>query len=232
MRCGRCSEVAIRGAAFLLTFAALLSVARAQVGPCAPDGHNGLVCGTGVGGARVVDGSVSPSNRFALAWSSKKTGPLDQNIDNWPYDLEDMVIRIVDGAVLARVPGIYFDTDQLHSNHESETGSWSPDSHYLAGDRLIGPVDLNTIVEPALRARLRDSGRDDKGYDLQLLEDSHTGNPVITVDRHGVIRTQAMLHVAHSELQRTYDVVLEIVQKGAALDAKLVSVKVSRQQPW
>jgi hypothetical protein len=237
---------------FALAIASTLAgAAQAQVAPCVPDGHNGLVCGTGIGGARVVDGSVSPSKRFALAWSSKKTGPLDQNVDNWPYDLEDMVIRIADGAVLARVPGIFFDTGQLHSNHESETGSWSPDSHYLVesvqdryatprfelyaiepDDRLIGPVDLNKIVEPVLRARLRASGRDDKGYYLQLLEDSHTGNPVITVDRHGVIRTQAMLHVAHSELQRTYDVALKIVQKGSALDAKLVSVKVSRQQPW
>jgi len=237
---------------FALAIASTLAgAAQAQVGPCVPDGHNGLVCGTGVGGARVVDGSVSPSKRFALAWSSRKTGPLDQNVDNWPYDLEDMVIRISDGAVLARVPGIFFDTGQLHSNHESETGSWSPDSHYLvesvqdryatprfelyaieSGDQLIGPVDLNKIVEPVLRARLRDSGRDDEGYYLQLLEDSHTGNPVITVDRHGIIRTQAMLHVAHSELQRTYDVALKIVQKGAALDAKLVSAKVSRQQPW
>jgi hypothetical protein len=226
-------------------------LALAQIGPCEPDGNNGLVCGRGVGGARVVDGSVSPSKRFALAWSSKKTGPLDQNVDNWPYDLEDMVIRIADGGVLARVPGIFFDTGQLHSNHESETGSWSPDSHYLVesvqdryftprfelyaiepGDQLIGPVDLNKIVEPVLRARLRDSGRDDKDYDLQLLEDPHTGNPVIRVDRHGIIRTQAMLHVPHSDLQRTYDVALKIVQKGSVLDAKLVAVKVSRQQPW
>ena len=243
--------MAIRSAVVVLTFVLSLAAAHAQIGPCVPDDHSGLVCGTGVGGARVVDGSVSPNKRFAVAWSSKKTGPLDQNVDNWPYDLEDMVIRIADGAVLARVPGIFFNTGQLHSNHESETGSWSPDSHYLvesvqdryyttrfelyaiAGeDQLIGPVDLNKIVEPVLRARLRDSGRDETIYDLQLLEDSHTGNPVITVDRHGIIRTQAMLHVPHSELQRTYDVALKIVQKGSALDAKLVSAKVSRQQPW
>ena len=236
--------------ALIFLLAVMMATAQAQIAPCQPDGHNGLVCGTGVGGARVVDGSVSPSKRFAVAWSSKKTGPLDQDVDNWPYDLEDMVIRIADGAVLARVPGIYFDTGGVHANRTAEIGAWSPDSHYLveavddrwntarfelyaveAGDKLIGPIDLNKIIEPVLRARLRARGTNDNGYDLKLWESPHTGNPVVTVDRHGIIRTQAMLHVPKGEDTPTWDVALRIVQKGAALSAELVSVKFSRPQP-
>jgi hypothetical protein len=251
MRCEHHGRAAIGVAVFGLMFALMLPTAEAQIGPCQPDGRNGLVCGTGIGGARAIDGSISPSKRFALAWSSKKTGPLDQDVDNWPYDLEDMVIRISDGAVLARVPGIYFDTGGVHANRAAETGSWSPDSHYLvetvedrwstprfelyaieADDKLIGPVDLKKIMEPVLRARLRAGGVNDKGYDLQLYEDPHTGAPVVTIGRDGTIRTQAMLHVAKSDKQTTYDVALRIMQKGDALSAKLVSVKLSRPQPW
>ena len=100
-----------------------------------------------------------------------------------------------------------------------------------ADDKLIGPVDLNKIIEPVLRTRLRKSGTDDRGYDLQLWEDSHTGNPIVTVDRHGVIRTQVTLHVPKSNDVVSWDVALKIVQNGPVLDAKLVSVKLTRPQP-
>ena len=228
-----------------------LMPARAEVGPCKSDGRNGLICGEGVGAARVIAGSVSPSKRFALAWRSTKTAPLDPNVDEWPYDLEDLLIRLSDGAVLARTTGIYFNTGNMEANRTAQTGSWSPDSHYLvetvedrwstprfelyaieADDKLIGPVDLNKVVESDLRARLRRSGKNDAGYALQLYEDPHTGQPVVTVDRVGMVRAQAMMHIIKTDVQTTYDVVLKIVQKGPSLHAKLLSIKLAHPQPW
>jgi hypothetical protein len=47
-----------------LVFAAF-SPAKAETGPCLPAQDGSLLCGQGVGAARVVDGTVSPSKHFA-----------------------------------------------------------------------------------------------------------------------------------------------------------------------
>jgi hypothetical protein len=238
-------------AASISAFVMALAPARAEVGPCKPDALGGLTCGEGIGAARVVAGTISPSQRFAVAWRSTKADPLDtENADN-PYFLEDMVIRLADGAVLARTEGSYFEIGPMQANRAAETGSWSPDSHYLvetvedrysterfdlyaieADDTLIGPVDLIKIVLPAAREQLRKSGKKPEDYELQLTENPHTGKPLVTVDKHGVVRAQAWMHVIHSEIETTFDVTLQIVQKGASLGAKLVSLTRARKDRY
>ena len=42
--------------------------AHADMGPCKPDKHDGLICGSGDGAARVIDDTTSPSKQLALAW--------------------------------------------------------------------------------------------------------------------------------------------------------------------
>jgi hypothetical protein len=52
--------------------------AHAGMGPCVPDEHQGLVCGSGDGAARVIEETLSPSKRFALAWRTPDGTPDDQ----------------------------------------------------------------------------------------------------------------------------------------------------------
>jgi hypothetical protein len=236
-------------AALLIGFAS--TPAHAEIGACRPDALGGLTCGEGVGAARVVAGTISPSQRFAVAWRSTKADPLDAESASNGYDLEDMVIRLADGAVLARTEGSYFEIGPMQANRAAQTGSWSPDSHYLvetvedrwstnrfdlyaieAGDTLIGPIDLLKIVLPAARARLARSGEKPDHYELQLDENPHTGKPLVSVDKHGVVRAQAWMHVVHGDDEATYDLALQVVQKGPSLGARLISLTRARKERY
>jgi len=55
---------------------------------------------------------------------------------------------------------------------------------------------------------------------------------VVTVDRFGMVRAQAMMHIIKTDVQTTYDVVLKIVQKGPSLHAKLLLIRLAHPQPW
>src|SRR5580693_3432641 len=78
--------------------ALVLSPTKAEIGPCRPDQHAGLICGEGPGAARVVDGTISPSKRFAFAWRSPDRPPTED-----PYGNVDLLlIRLSDGAALWR----------------------------------------------------------------------------------------------------------------------------------
>jgi hypothetical protein len=59
-----------------------------------------LTCGQGDGAARVIDKTMSPSKRLALAWRSMDHPPTEPAEDY--DDLELLLIRLKDGAVLSR----------------------------------------------------------------------------------------------------------------------------------
>src|SRR5262249_54956762 len=80
-----------------LLAAGLASPLGAQTGPCQPDKDGGLTCGSGPGAARVVEGTMSPSKRFAFAWRALGSSSAD---DPDPDKVENLLIRISDGAVL------------------------------------------------------------------------------------------------------------------------------------
>ena len=174
----------------LLVCAAL--PAMAELGPCKRDARETPLCGSGKGAARVVRDTVSPDKKFALAWRDPDKDPGDVTEDD--ADLELLLIRLADGVVLAKTDTDYFRNPGVAANRREEFAIWSPDSRmvirkldvrYGTGEftlyrigpdgALAGDIDLTKIVEPALRARLKQIGRDPTDYMLSIGE-STLGN--------------------------------------------------------
>ncbi len=144
--------------------------ARAQTGPCRPDAHGSFICGSGDGAARVIDNTLSPDKRLAFAWRATKSPPTEIPDDD--DELEMLVVRLADGAILARRPTGYWDTGTLHVNRLQEQALWAADGSFVvraiqarfdtptleifavrAGDKVTGPLNLRALVESALRAQ-------------------------------------------------------------------------------
>jgi hypothetical protein len=145
------------------------------MGPCRPDDHDGIeksfVCGSGDGAARVIQKTISPSKRLALAWRDTGAPPTEQPGEDDP-DIELLILRIKDGAILWKDKGAYWDTGDTHINNVFEKATWSPDSRLLietfdsryssdamnafafgANDAVTGPFDLRKGLDGAVRAR-------------------------------------------------------------------------------
>src|SRR5262245_31094202 len=120
-----CIIVASIGAAIVGLFTCINSAA-AEMGPCRSDG-NWITCGSGNGAARVVEKSISPSGRLAFVWRLTDRAPGNVPHDNDPY-LENFIVRIKDGAVLAHSRGSYWDLGSKIAQAFVIT-AWSPDSH-------------------------------------------------------------------------------------------------------
>jgi hypothetical protein len=188
-----------------ITLLALASgPAAAELGPCRPVSHHGLICGQGDGAARVIEKTVSPSKRLALAWRSTNYPPTKSAEDD--DSLELLLIRLKDGAVLSRRKTDYWDTGDTHVNRLYETATWSPDSRWMINtteeryntstvdlyafgdaDRPTGPFDLLKIMESAARAaqearqgrqQLRIFGRLDPSADRQSRLRARLGDAV------------------------------------------------------
>jgi hypothetical protein len=89
----------------LLVFAVLLAAlsmpgARADMGPCRKVADGSLMCGEGRDSALVLKGTISPSKRLAFAWREPDDVP---KFD--PGDVELMLVRLADGAILAQLKG-------------------------------------------------------------------------------------------------------------------------------
>jgi hypothetical protein len=218
---------------------------RAEMGPCRPDGHESLICGTGDGAARVVEETVSPSKRLALAWRSTSHPPTERPSLYDPKDLEDLVVRLGDGAILARHEGEYWSIpDGGHANRLTEQAVWSPDSRLMiatleerfdtsmvdlygfdAHDKLTGPFNLLGIMEPALRSRLKQSGKDAAAY---LFDGA--GRRSFTIDNRGRVHGLVMMWVPKDGPFAYFEMTIQVIRKGGALDAKILSVRRSRKE--
>jgi|SRR5579864_1526376 len=221
-----------------VTLLALASApAAAEVGPCRPDSHHGLICGQGDGAARVIEKTMSPSKRLALAWRSIDNPPTEsaEGDDN----LELLLIRLKDGAVLSRRMTYYWDTGETHVNRLYETATWSPDSQWMINttqerfnsstvdlyafgdaDRATGPFDLLKIMEGAARAQLKKRVKDDSNYEFSL-DSTH-----LRIDNRGFVRASATLWVPKTDAEPDYDMTLQVTKGGGRLGAKVLSIRV------
>jgi hypothetical protein len=218
-----------------------LGPAGAEIGPCRPDGLDGLTCGEGAGAARVVDGTISPSKRLALAWRSTADQPSELPSDD---DLELLVIRIKDGGVLSKRMTEYWDTGKSHVNRLQETATWSPNSRLVintfeerfntatvdlyafdAKDSVTGPFNLLRILEAATRAQLRRRVKNDEAYEFSLVRER------LRIENRGLVHATIMLWVPKNGPERNYDMTLQVAQKGGGLDAKVLSIRRSRAEP-
>jgi hypothetical protein len=217
-----------------------LAIAAAEIGPlgaCRPDAHDGVTCGAGDGAARVIAKTTSPSRRLALAWRSPGGPPTEQPDED---DIELLLIRLSDGAVLSRQKGAYWDTGESHANRVYEKACWSPDSGlmveiydtrfstdgmtvYAIGpdDKASAPLDLLKIVEPAVRAQLRRAVKDEDSYGFSIRR--------LTVDDRGLVRTTVMMWVPKEGPSAAFDVTTMIARKGGALVARIASMRRTRE---
>jgi hypothetical protein len=211
--------------------------AAAEVGPCRTDSHHGLTCGQGDGAARVIEKTMSPSKRLALAWRSIDHPPTEsaEGDDN----LELLLIRLKDGAVLSRRMTDYWDTGETHVNRLYETATWSPDSRWMINttqerystptvdlyafgdaDTPTGPFDLRKIMEDAARAQLKKRVRDDSNYEFSL-DSTH-----LKIDNRGLVCASATLWVPKTDAEPDYDMMLQVTRGGGRLGVKVLSIKV------
>jgi hypothetical protein len=199
-----------------------------------------MICGQGPGAARVVDGTTSPSKRLAFAWRAPgraPTEPPDQTGDSM-FTVESLLIRLADGAVLSSAKGEYWRTGDLEANHIDEAVAWSPNSRlaieaqdskwhtdvlrlYAIGtDDKVLVLDLQKIIEPAVRKQLRQLGKNDRIYTFSV------EGP--TVDDSGLVRAPVLMQIPKQEGDLNFDATLQVSQKNGALSVGDVSVRRSR----
>jgi hypothetical protein len=101
-------------------------VVTAHAQACVADQQGGLVCGEGKAAMRVVADTTSPSKNYAFAWRSEQGLPSGRDLQ--PAGVENLLIRIADGAVLAKLGGEYWATGEMRANRYDLLAVWSPDS--------------------------------------------------------------------------------------------------------
>ena len=199
---------------------------------CVADQHGGLVCGEGKAAMRVVADTISPAKDYAFAWRSAQGLPSGSDI---PDDIENVLIRISDGAVLAKLAGKYWATGAMRANRYELIAAWSPDSrsvievansrwesdsfaYYRIDGGTATKLDLRALVEPVMTARLPPRNRQGNSFRVR------TDQPV-TLDARGRLRFTAMLHVPKSETSNDYKVHVNVRTTGGKPSAQVVSMR-------
>ena len=134
---------------------------------------------------------------------------------------------------------MYWRTGDARANHMSEEVAWSPNSrlvieeqdskwstdilrlYAIQADDKVLVLDLQKIIEPAVRKRLRQLGKNDGDYTFSL-EDGPT------VDDSGRVRLPVLMQIPKQDGYLNLDVTLQVSQKNGALSAGDVSVRRSR----
>jgi hypothetical protein len=154
------------------------------------------------------------------------------------FTVESLLIRLSDGAVLSSAKGEYWRTGDLQANNIDETAAWSPNSrlaievqdskwhtdvlrfYAIGADDKALVLDLQKIIEPAVRTRVRQLGKNDRVYTFSV-EDP-------TVDDSGFVRAPVLMQIPKQEGELNFEVTLQVSQKNGALSAGDVSVRRSR----
>jgi hypothetical protein len=238
-----------RGSRFALAAALLLfaGAAWAEIGPCVPDGtegfgNSGLICGSGAGAARVIDGTISPDGSKALAWRVEGAPPTEQPDERDTIDL--LVLRLKDGRILFKATTGYWDTGTKgRANRIYEYAAWSTDSrwliesydtrfetealHLFAFDAKGEPsheLDLLPLIDRALREAARQvSGVKDLSFSVaiksarsKLMDNGFYGLPDISIGRDGHARLKTFLWMPKYGPLHYYQVRLQLPRRPNA----------------
>ncbi len=181
---------------------------------------------------RVFAGTTSPSKDYAFAWRTAQGLPSGQDT---PNDVENVLIRVTDGAVLATLGGTHWETGEMRANRYELIAAWSPDSravvevansrwesdsfaYYLIDGAAATKLDLRALVEPVMTARLPPRNR--QGNFFRVHEDLP-----VTLDARGRVRFTAMLYVPKGETSNDYKVQVNVRARGGKLSAQVVSMQ-------
>ena len=127
--------------------------------------------------------TTSPSKNYAFAWRTAQGLPSGRDT---PNDVENVLIRVTDGAVLATLGGTYWETGEMRANRYELLAAWSPDSravievansrwdsdsfaYYRIDGATATKLDLRALVEPVMTARLPPRNR--QGNSFRVHED-------------------------------------------------------------
>jgi len=222
----------------VLTFPVLLIalyVAQAvavRAEACVVDQNDMPVCGEGKDAMRVFADTISPSKQYAFAWRSPDGLPSGNDT---PNSVENILIRLSDGAVVAKLGGEYWATGQMRANRYDLVAAWSPDSravievansrwdsdafaYYLLNGAEVTKIDLRALVEPAMKAQLPAGKRESHSFRV------HEDLPV-TLDVRGRARFTAMLYVPKGETSLDYRVQVDIASRRGKPAARIVSMR-------
>ncbi|WOH63220.1 hypothetical protein [Bradyrhizobium sp. BWA-3-5] len=223
-----------RALAFPLVLVALLAqqLAAASAPACIADQHGGLVCGEGNAAMRVVDDTISPSKNYAFAWRGEQGLSVG---DPPPPGVENLLIRLSDSTVLAKLGGEYWATGEMRANRYQLVAVWSPDSrsvvevansrwdsdsfaYYRIDGAAAAKLDLRALVEPVMKARLPPRKREGNSFSVR------TDRP-LTLDARGRLPFTAMLYVPKSETSNDYQIQVNIRTTGGKPSAQVVSMR-------
>jgi hypothetical protein len=199
---------------------------------CVADQNGDLVCGAGNSASRVFADTTSPSKGYAFAWRTAQGLPSGRDA---PSGVENVLIRVSDGAVLATLGGTHWETGEMRANRSELMAAWSPDSravveiansrwdtdsfaYYRIDGAAAARLDLRALVVPVLTARLPVRNREGNSFRV------HEDLPV-TLDARGRLRFTAMLYVPKGETSNDYVVQVNVRDRAGKLTAQVVSVR-------
>jgi hypothetical protein len=202
--------------------------ASAEMGRCLPDGEGYMICGSGDGAARVIAKTISPSDRIAFAWRLTNRPPTNRPENDDP-NLENLIVRLEDGAILAKSHGTYWDLGQKIAK-QYMFAVWSPDNRLLVkvaqsaeftsaelfsfadDDAAIGPFELVKIIDPAVQKKLGIKGTGYGGFVF-------SSKPEMTMHNDGLIHST--IHPANGGV---YDLTVQATRTAGSFDARVVSI--------
>ncbi len=209
-----------------------LQTAAVQAEACLADQNGDLVCGAGNSASRVFGDTTSPSKGYAFAWRTAQGLPSGRDA---PSGVENVLIRVSDGTVLATLGGTHWETGEMRANRSELMAAWSPDSrsvvevangrwdtdsfaYYRIDGATAAKLDLRALVVPVLTARLPVRNREGNSFRV------HDDLPV-TLDARGRLRFTAMLYVPKGETSNDYVVQVNVRDRAGKLTAQVVSVR-------
>jgi len=210
--------------------------AAAEMGRCRHDGQDSSYCGEGISAARIIPNTTSPSHRLALAWRLTNRPPTNEPNENDP-DLESLIVRIEDGAILTKSRGFYWHLGDRYAPRQYLRAAWSPDSRLLIrtagrvdvpdtaelfafGDDsgVTGPFDLVKVFDPAVRAQMKGA----KDADEYVLRFSYKPEP--TIDDQGLIHASVYMKPRDLGDGPIYELTAQVPRNAGSLDAKVLSI--------
>ena len=152
-----------------------------------------------------------------------------------PPGVENVLVRLSDGAVIAKLGGEYWATGEMRASRYDLLAAWSPDSravievansrwesdaftHYLIDGATVTKFDLRTLVEPAMKAKL--PARKRESYSFRVLDE-----PPVTLDVRGRARFKASVYVPKADASLDYKVQVDISSKNGKTSARIVSMQ-------